>query len=72
MKKISRTLISFLICGAILFGMTTMALADNEVLRLTVAADTHFQCFTDLGDFPADPSQKSNTEDMLEDRKSVV
>ena len=40
MKKISRTLISFLICGAILFGMTTMALADNEVLRLTVAADT--------------------------------
>ena len=66
MKKISRTLISFLICGAILFGMTTMALADNEVLRLTVAADTHFQCFTDLDDFPADPSQKSNTEGMLD------
>lgn len=66
MKKISKTIIAFILCGAILFGMTTAALADNEVLRLTVAADTHFQCFTDLGDFPADPSQKSNTEGMLD------
>lgn len=66
MKKISKTIIAFILCGAILFGMTTAALADNEVLRLTVAADTHFQCFTDLGDFPADPSQKSNTESMLD------
>ena len=66
MKKISKTIIAFILCGAILFGMTTAALADNEVLRLTVAADTHFQCFTDLGDFPVDPSQKSNTEGMLD------
>ena len=48
MKKISRTIISILICGAILFGMTTVALADNDVLRLTVAADTYFQSFTEF------------------------
>ncbi|HZJ77720.1 MAG TPA: metallophosphoesterase [Clostridia bacterium] len=65
MKNLCKQIMAFLLCISILSGALLVASADENKLNLTVAADTHFKCFSDCGEFPS-ASSAENIEGMLD------
>lgn len=66
MKKHFKSLITVLLCLSILPGTALSASAGDDTLRITVATDTHFSSFSDLGEFPSDYTQVTNIDGMLD------